>query len=511
MMMAGMAAGLAGAAEKVSRVPDDIMRREEAKTMQQQRQLQLQHAQQMLPLQRTQTELQVEQMQNAIGTMRRESLLNHTYQGFTAYNTDGDVRHLNNVLEYARNTPEGNMTWGRWARFEPLTRDRETEAALGQAGYTNLDEVFDNPELQRSFVIGIGVDGEKTVLDMDQLEVVTGYTDIADQKQLERLQRQAELKNLLRGQQSAETNVILRMYEENPEAGYSAAVERYYEIKNAGRTEGSSVERVAAQLRRDNPELGYEESLRQAVLATEQRTSHIKDTEAAMGVREQIDQIAGGDFFAPGKISDPAIRRQVGPLITNLERLTGTSLSTEDKRTARNLRSLIELGNTAGSQITDAETGILDSMLRSVKGYFSDDIGGTEGRAAYEAFRNVFRNALYGATLTDTEIKAFESAMGNLKLQTGPVLQRLQVQMQDIQQQLKSIYDMNDEHVAHYYLGSSLERIDDVMGALDERLAYYGSHAEPSIVRVPSARQPQGQQQQQTPPAERRPLNEYFK
>jgi hypothetical protein len=150
--------------------------------------------------------------------------------------------------------------------------------------------------------------------------------------------------------------------------------------------------------------------------------------------------------------------------------LTNSELTTEDKRVARNIRDLISLGKTAGDKLTSEETGLLDHMFGKVKRYFSDNVKGEEARASYETFRNVFRNALYGASLTDNEIKTFESAAGSLSQQAGPVLKQLQVQMESLRNQLQSIYNMNDEYVAQYYVGTDLETLDRAIEGIEERV-----------------------------------------
>ena len=99
------------------------------------------------------------------------------------------------------------------------------------------------------------------------------------------------------------------------------------------------------------------------------------------------------------------------------------------------------------------------------KKYISDDVEGVDGVSSYETFRNIFRNSLYGASLTASEIQAFEKAAGNLKQQTGPVLAQLRTQMQDVRQQLRSVADFEDPMMAYYYLGRSQ---DDVLAAIDQ-------------------------------------------
>lgn len=519
-MFEGLARGMTQASNYMIQEPERQARMAEARQMQQVRQQQLQHQQQMQPLQVSAAEQQLQAVEGQLQDMYRTQLRDNTYSQMRQYYSDGDVRHLNNLLNDARKNPAGQNLWGVWARFEPMTRTPEAEAALAQSGITDLEEFFSNPELMQSKVFGIGVDGSKQLLDIDQLSIVSGYAEQAEAQQVAQIRSRLELQQLMRGQQSAETNMIQNLYNENPELGWSGATQLYYQYKNANRGSGSSIERIAERLREDNPDMTYEESLRRATLTTEQRTSDMKNIGEADNVRNTIDEIAGGDFFAPGVASDPAVRRQVGRYVAELEQLTGRSLSTEDKRTARQFRSLMELGATAGEQLTDEETGLWDSMLRYARGYLVNEVGGTEGTAAYEAFRNVLRNAQFGATIPDGERRMFESAMGSLKQQTGPALTRLRTQMRDIKSNLQSIYDLNDEYVAQYYLGASLEDIDRMIEGLDARIELYTARRDTDVTpgRQQDTRSPaqrmrdaqQQQQQQQAPAGERPPLGSFF-
>jgi hypothetical protein len=239
----------------------------------------------------------------------------------------------------------------------------------------------------------------------------------------------------------------------------------------------------------------------------EARTSAQKDIEAAEGFRGELDQLAGGDFFS-ADINDPAFRRKAAPSILAIEKTTGKSLSTEEKRLAREIRNLTTLGKTAGEGLTAAETGPLDYMLKNVRKYVSDEVGGTEGTSAYETFRNVLRNALYGASLTKTEVDSFTRAAGSLAQQTGPVLQGLRTQMQTLRDQLSGIYDANDPYVSQYYLGMDVERLDKTLEALDERLDMFKSYDGAKL--PPGGRIRGNQQQQGAEPGARPSLDEIF-
>ena len=473
---AGVTAGLSQLQDIERDRPARDARLKEARASQQTAEAKRDEYLQGAPSRKKQQDLEVEQLQNQVRTEQSTRLKGQTYGAFNRYEADGSTKHLNNFLGEAKANPAGQNIWGNWSRFDPLTRTSESEAMLTQAGITEIDEFFSDPELVKGMVMATDREGQHVLVDMDKLYMGTGYTQHMTEQELASTQQRMAIQNLMQGQRSADTNLIHEIAENEGMSIYEAAT-AYYQMKNTGKTVGSAVERVAEQLREDNPDMGYLESLQQAAAAKSPPTAAQKDLGASDEVRAQLDEVTEGDFFA-ADMNDPTTRRKVGPLITKLEKLTDKPLSTEDKRTARQLRSLTQLGGAAGTEITDAEAGPIDSVLRSLKKYMSNDVKGLEGAAAYETFRNVFRNALYGASLTATETAAFTAAAGSLKQQTGPVLQQLVVQMNDVKQQLQSIYAMNDEQVAYYYLGSSLEDIDGMVAAIEERVDYFKDFAQ---------------------------------
>ena len=502
---AGVAEGLSRTQDYIRQLPEQKARRAEAQAKQGLAEEQLKDYRADTPTRRTQAELDLAQARADLRTANTANLKATTFDTFRRYDVDGDTRHLNTFLADAKKNPAGKNMWSHWVRFDPLTRNAETEAMLGQAGIADADAFFAKPELVKSKVLGTDQSGKRVLLDMNKLYAATGYTQHMTKLELEEMQQRAKIESLMRGGQSVESTMIAKIAKEEGITTLEAyekyqqlkgvqsaessvinkiakeenlstleAFERYQQIKGSTKTTGTKVERVADDLMTEDPSLSRPEAIKQATMLTESRTATAKDLESAQTVRDSIDELSGGDFFS-ADLSDPAVRRKVGPKITELEGYTDKKLTTEDKRTIRQLRSLTALGGKAGGAITDAEAGPIDSMLRSVKKYVSNEIPGTAGTAAYETFRNVFRNALYGASLTSSETAAFTAAAGSLKQQTGPVLQQLLVQLEDVKEQLTSVYDMNDEYVAQYYIGRSREEIDEVVAALDERVEFFKS------------------------------------
>lgn len=505
--MANLGSGLSGFTQGFAQGAIDreeiMARRNLAKQKQQQSQLQMQEYNQQAPLREAQSTLALEQAQVETKKLRGAQVKEATYSAFNAYNVDGEVRHLNNFLSTAKRLDPNSM-FSRINRVDKLSGIERSEAIqmLTNAGVPDAETVFD--DANKAYVVSTDASGQRTLVSLAKLQGATGYTQYTTKNNLELIKQQAEIETMLTGPKSAETSLIRDIAKQQNIPLYEAT--KLYKQAASKRAPSSTVERIAQTIRENNPGMSDEESIAEAsalmktggtederearqianqqgvsytqalddVNARRERSSTRVKLDETQTVRQQLDDTAGGSFLE-SNLSDPIARRKAGPLITELEALTGQSLTTEDKRVARSIRDLTALGQSAGENITDAETGLIDRMLRQVKSYVSNEVGeGTAGTAAYETFRNVFRNSLYGASLTESEIKAFNTAMGTLGQQTGPVLAKLNESMRSMSQQLKAIYDMNDEYVAHYYLGKSLDELDAAIESIDERISLVG-------------------------------------
>lgn len=458
--------------ERKSRQEDRVYRRQEAVTRQQQAAAKFEQSMALGEAQQSKTELQLEEMKASLKKERQARLKTETFNAFRQYNGDGDTRHLNNFLQSAKQM--GDKTWGHWSRFDPLTRTPQTEAMLGQAGVTDLDEYFSDPNLVKSKVLATDANGQQTLLDMNKLQQGTGYTQQMTTEELKEARERAAIDSLVMGTESAETNMIRKIAEEE---GISLleAHKLYKESKGTG---GSTVERVARKLMNDDPELTFSQALKKAARLQASPSGAEKDIAVTSTVREKLHSLSSTGSFYDADLDDPKVREKAGELIVDLEKATGRKLTGETKRAARQMRSLLRLGGVAGAELSEDETGIIDNLFYRVKKYFSDNIEGASGATAYNAMRNVQRNALMGATLTKAELAAFDQAAGTLGQQLGPVLAAMKTSMEDVREQLQTIVDFEDPMAAKYYLGTSMEQAEAAIDAIDERLRHFQTYAQ---------------------------------
>ena len=495
-----------GIAEGAKEVGDYMRNRDlrqaqlaEAKARAQHAELSLSQARDMAPAQKSQAELL------AYNTSK-QLLQNQTYDALQRYDADKDARHLNLFLEQAKTNPMGAKLYGNITRFDTLAsagRSQEVDQLLRQAGYADPEDAF--KEANSNMVLATDAAGKYALLDLDTFKRATGYNKYATNEQLAQQEQQARINQMLRSGMRMDKveqleSIVKKLKQENPKLSTTEAYKQANDLVN--RSGGSSDERIIQQLvdqgmsieqaidryygakrqgtgqtnegkfisqyMEENPGSSYVDAA--AAYANRSQTT----TQKEIGDIEQVKQTLKDSGFFDKDLSKltPQERADVHESIARIEDLRGVTLSTEDKRLARQFRDLISLGTTAGEQITDQETGLIDSMLNKVKSYVSNEVGGKEATSAYESFRNIFRNALYGASLTNSEISAFNAAMGTLGQQTKPVLSQLRTQMQSIKTQLEAIRDTNDPYLAKYYFGSSIDDIDKSIEGIEQRLDF---------------------------------------
>lgn len=486
-------AGLADVAEYNRERPAREARNSQAKLMKEKADAQLQAG-----LPKVQSELEVEQLKLQLESTKAASVRQMTFSAFDRYSLDGNIAHMNQYLTDLKSMEPGLM--GDIVRVDKLEDTPEVRAQLGHMGVDSPEAYLSNEKLAGSKLIGTRSDGSLQLVDLNRVYAGTGYTSYMQTKQLEELKLRTAVDQALYG--TGDNSMIRRIADEQGISLTEAAAE-YYKLKKPKGASGysSTVERVAQRVLEANPDLSELEALEEAnailtsgsatereaerlsrenntsvqdeyakIRAKESRTGTRKQLDEAKVVRSEIDEAAGGDFLA--KPTDPATRRKVGPLITELEQLSGKALTQKDKETARELRALFALGTKAAKDLTSEETGFIDNTLHNVRKYITDSVEGVEADSAYATFRNFARNALMGASLTAGESAEFNKASGTLKQQLGPVLAEMKVQLEDLQSKMQSIYDFNDEHIAQYYLGTSLEQAEQSISEVKKRISY---------------------------------------
>lgn len=182
-----------------------------------------------------------------------------------------------------------------------------------------------------------------------------------------------------------------------------------------------------------------------------------------------IDSFGGEDTFFTTDFSNRANFTKAYANVTKIMRLEGAELTAPDRKEIHNIRSLLALGG-PGKDLTTEETGVLDNLLSNAKKYITDNVEGVAAKSAYAAFRNTVRHALYGAALTEAEIKSFNEAFGTLGQKLGPVLQQFKTSLSQVKAKLDSIAQLNNPYVSKVLLGADQVKMDEMLGAIQDRL-----------------------------------------
>lgn len=523
----GIAQGAAQARDNYEQYPVKQAQREEALQRREQSKMQFEAQKKLQP---SQTELELQQVKNELYNSQKQGLQQRTFDAFKAYEGDSNVKHLNNFLNTAKQNPIGQKLYGNAVRYDNIERTPEAVQAIKKLGIEDIDGFFEDKDLTSKYVWATDATGKKSLVDMDKVYAMTGFTTHMQDEELKRMNTRSLIANRMQQGQSKKSLTALERVAKLKAEAEGIPLHIAYEELSKGKTkaQGTETERLARELMAQNPDLSYVDAYEQAnlkrrpgsaeerearriaeeegrdynevfeeVKSRNERTTAQKSVDEINQTKDELDKEFGGSFF-DADLSSPEARRKASRYITRIEK--DFPMTTEDRRTATEIRQLTNLSNVAGENITDKQAGPIDSMIRSVKKYLSNDVGGTAGTSAYESFRNTLRHALYGATLTQGEIDAFTSAAGSLKEQTGPVLVKLKTQVEQLKSKLESIYDMNDEYVAKYRLNMDLDQLAGVIDAMDERIDFISGVAAdqdaPAVIR---------------PSGEKKPLGEYFK
>lgn len=445
-----------------------------------------------------------------------------SYDAFDRYMADGNVRHLNNWVQSAQANPVGKNLIGDIVRFDPLSRDDETVAALRGIGFGDqgIDGLFRLQQQEGGYTLATNSDGTRMLMDMNTLYGVTGFDDFTTDKNRDKMRKDVELLSALRaGVGVAEISTQSKLVDDVSSILGTTRTEAASLLRNPsvqGRdtttSQGgsSAVERVAERLRQDDPSLDFQESIalakdlttsekstaierfvreykqqnpgastQQALAAyrgagKDERTSVQKNLDTAKKARDELDNLFGEE---PGAFLDASLteldskqERAIADHLNALEVAGKVSLSEADKKNARAMRKLLSLSGKAGSELTDAETGVIDTLLRDVKSYLTNNVQGKGATTAYEQFRLVARNAIFGSQVSAADYKAFNKAVATLGQQTGPVLESLKTQMTVMRDDLAAMESLSDPYVAKARFGLTLDGISERINQISDRI-----------------------------------------
>lgn len=513
---AGLARGAANA-YKQTQSPEGKAQRAEARVLKEQREQQLAQMKDTEPTEgdyKTQAEINSAQLQNALMQAQEANaglVQQKVYRAFDRFTGDYDPRHLNAMLGDVKKNPQGQRLFGDIVRVDKLTGD---DVGLMKQKGLDPELVTNNPELMNGMVKTTTANGKTRIDDLTELFKMTGYEQYASDRELKRQAERARILQMSQkyGARTAKERQAARLAEL---AGLKVGTEEYQRFvadyieqgeepdpEAEFKTKDERAALRALEARDMNPgDEGFVQAYNQEYQRIQQeqqqssKSRNLDEVDVAVNeLNETVQSSFNDDFFDINFNDNRDARLKALPYIRRIEQLGGAELSENDKKTLHYVRGLTTMADPT-SELTSEQTGLVDRLVRGVKKYVSDEVGGTAATSAYAAFRNTIRHALFGSVLTDGEIKAFNDQFGNLGQQTGPVLQQFQTALKQLEGKLSALYDTNDPYVIHYRAGVDQGRLVEIMDAIQERIDFFGdisNNAE--VVETPNEQMPQGNQ-----------------
>jgi len=431
-----------------------------------------------------------------------------TYTAFERFDATGEIRYINTMLsDFKKN---GSTLYKDVIRLDRLTQD--DAELIEQSGQVDQDILTGDGPASTSFMKATKADGSTIVVNLDKWKGGTDYKAYASTKELTRQKTAQEvlmLDSLGYDSNPAGRDAFRRARNEvgrdvdpkSPE--FQAAYDKYYDEatdkKLAGRrgslsdgltqAEAYAKRTIADQgIQPGSP--GYNAAFNEAMDEYNtkfSRPSDIRKQEAADVVREQLNELdILGKPYTEMNLKE---RAKVEPLISKLEDFSDAKLTTADKATLQRINELTALGD-ASSELTDDQTGIIDRVFRGVAKYISNNTEGVEQEAAYAAYRNLTRNALFGATLPANEERSFVQQFGSLGQQRGPILAQLRTSLEQVRSQYETLVQTNDPYIIAYRTGMTSNELQDVLDALDERIELVDNTMSGRTIADPRANRP---------------------
>lgn len=365
-----------------------------------------------------------------------------TFRSLDAYTADFDTRHLNAVKQHPMLKDKfkdlasidkidvfNDLNLLRRNGFEParFTEEETKENASGR------------------YLKATMANGEKRIVDMMTIYGGTGYTKHLNNQALADLVKRATIsKNKGSGKQDT---AMVR----NAEA--TAAAEK--RIKEAEAKGEQPAERDVQVVKFANTKKGGV------------KTGQIDA--AATHTDNLVKKFGGRDKFFKTDFGERDNFLDAHHDVAAIEKLEGVTYSSKEKTDLANIRALIAMGD-PGANLSDSDTGLIDTTFMKAKKFVSDEVGGVAARSAYAAFRNTVRHALFGSALTEAEIRSFQEAFGGLGQKLGPVLQQFKTALTQVKAKLGSIATMNNPYSAHVRLGVDVQKLDSIIAGIDERI-----------------------------------------
>lgn len=448
------------------------------------------------------------------------------YRSFDRFSSDGNPSHLNQALKDLQQYEVGTNMFQDVTSIRKISPDDAEHLETLGLDYSAFEET---PDLHKHFIIGNMTDGSTTMMPTEALYGGTRYTKYRTDEALAEARERSEIYRNYRDRSAMGNtanermarNAVLAKYpnlNEDSQEFRAFFAEEYQNLtaRNENLTQDEQEARNRTVLREpasleegqvwdeNHPDWDkvYQEEF-DSIVARDRETAAQREQANVREIKGTIEERAAGPegdgSFFEIDFSDRTNRLRYEQDIQDIMRLGKMDFDVSARKQIGYIHDLTQLGDEA-SELTTEQTGLVDRLVRGVKNYVNeegaDDINVT---AAYSAYRNTIRHALFGSVLTEGEIKSFNEQFGTLGQKAGPVLTQFKVGLEQVKSQLEGMMNLGDSYVSHFYLGKDEREITRIIDALDERIEaigrYGGSDSEATVdsggnVTIPNAPRP---------------------
>ena len=254
------------------------------------------------PNRQRRNDLELQQLEATTRNINQQSTKQQTYDSFRRFESDKDVRHLNTWLNDVKRNPVGANLYGDVVRIDKLTKTTENDELLRKMGFTNLEEVYQDPELSEDLVIFTGTD-KRGIVNMNDMYAGTGFSNYLTNEQLNTMERKARVSNMMRsGESKHKVTMKERVVQDLIDTGKASNVSEAYQIlkdmesSNKGKNVLSSVEERAVERIMNEENINYIDALDKYYSVRKRDSSKQKPTSVEERAIERIMSNEGIDY-----------------------------------------------------------------------------------------------------------------------------------------------------------------------------------------------------------------------
>jgi hypothetical protein len=489
-MMQGQAAGRQQAFAEAGAQEDLDTRKLNREAAQQRKKMgdiELARMQKFGPMQDDVLQQQLQVTQAQLEQQGTQMFQQNTYQAFDKYLEDFNVRHLNSFIQQAKKNPYAPQAFKDVVRIDKVSpasphmkqllhnsglTEQDLDAADGKA-----DGQIDWDVLEQRFVLVTKPDGPQEIADIMQLGIMTGWSEHADDKKLDRLVKWAQVTKTGSTPSAVTTarevgEARLRLQQGKGKPGDQELVDQHERGLTGGDTSTTKdANRLAeAQTRIANGEGTPEDYA--FVDITSFRTGGVNQAQHIKAERARDEYDA--KFPADTPWEKLRANREAESLIRQIEISAGLDL--QDRKILREAsRSIQALSRSV--DLSGESVGPIDAHFARLSKYVSNLRGGREAGAAYNAQVNEMLTNLFGATVPDGEQRRFNEAYGTNTQQIGWLLEGLKSMGEMYRSDMEHLLAVNDPRVVKYRSGHNYDDLENALNGIEARITYYDERA----------------------------------